>query len=73
MPKLLRTRAPQDTAEEQTLRKLANRRHAPGDWIMRARMIVGSWDGLRTKAIAEELGCPTDCARTVSSLQRSRD
>jgi hypothetical protein len=48
MPKLLRTRAPQDTAEEQTLRKLANRRHAPGDWIMRAQMIVRGWDGLHT-------------------------
>ncbi len=33
MPKLLRARAPQDTAEEQKVHKLANSRHAPGDWI----------------------------------------
>ena len=36
MPKLLRARAPHDTAEEQKIRKLANSRHAPGDRIMRA-------------------------------------
>ncbi len=59
MPKLLHARAPQDMAEEQKVRKLANSRHAPADWIMRARMIVRSWDGLRTKAIAEELGFAT--------------
>jgi hypothetical protein len=38
MPKLLRARAPQDAAEEQKVRKLANSRHAPGDWILRAQM-----------------------------------
>jgi hypothetical protein len=54
MPKLLRARVPQDKAEEQKVRKLANSPHAPGDWIMRARMIARSWDGRRTKAIAEE-------------------
>ena len=42
MPKLLHARAPQDTAEEHKVRKLANSRHAPADWIMRARMIAGS-------------------------------
>jgi hypothetical protein len=42
MPKLLHARAPQDTAEEQKVRKLANSRHAPADWIMRARMIACS-------------------------------
>src|SRR5215217_2892856 len=56
MPKLLHARAPQDKAEEQKVRKLANSRHAPADWIMRARMIARSWDGLRTTWIAEELG-----------------
>lgn len=45
------------------MRKLANSRHAPADWIMRARMIVRSWDGLRTKAIAEELGCHPQTVR----------
>jgi transposase len=63
MPKLLRARPPQNTAEEQKVRKLANSRHAPGDWIMRARMIARSWDGLRTRAIAEELGCHPQTVR----------
>src|SRR3954454_20657650 len=57
MPKLLRARAPRDGVEEHKVRKLANSRHAPGDWLMRARMIVHSWDGLRTTQIAKELGC----------------
>ena len=63
MPKLLRARAPQDTAEEQKIRKLANSRHAPGDRIMRARMIARSWDGLRTTQIAQELGCHPQTVR----------
>jgi transposase len=63
MPKLLRARASQDAAEEQKVRKLANSRHAPGDWIMRARMIACSWDGRRTKAIADELGCHPQTVR----------
>ena len=63
MPRLLHARAPQDMAEEQKVRKLANSRHAPADWIMRARMIVRSWDGLRTKTIAEELGCHPQTVR----------
>ena len=54
MPKLLRARAPQDGVEEHKVRKLANSRHAPADWIMRARMIARSWDGLRTGVIAKE-------------------
>jgi hypothetical protein len=40
MPKLLHARAPQDTAEEQKVHKLANSPHAPGYWIIRARMIA---------------------------------
>jgi transposase len=63
MPKLLRARAAQDKAEEQKVRKLANSRHAPGDWIMRARMIVRSGDGLRTMQIAQELGCHPQTVR----------
>ena len=63
MPKLLRARGPQDKAEEQKVRKLANSRHAPGDWIMRARMIARSWDGRGTKPIAEELGCHPQTVR----------
>jgi transposase len=63
MPKLLHAHAPQDTAEEHKVRKLANSRHAPADWIMRARMIARSWDGLRTTQIAEELGCHPQTVR----------
>ncbi|HEX2172447.1 MAG TPA: hypothetical protein VHL09_08375, partial [Dehalococcoidia bacterium] len=58
-PKLVRARPPVDAAEERQVRKLARSRHAPGDWIRRARMIVGSWEGLRTAALAEDLGCST--------------
>src|ERR687884_1236801 len=63
MPKLLRARPPLDTEEERQVRKLANSRHAPGDWIRRARMIARSWDGLRTGAIAQELGCHQETVR----------
>jgi transposase len=57
VPKLLHARVPEDPAEESKIRKLAGSRHAPGDWIFRARIIAFSWQGLRTAKIAEELGC----------------
>jgi transposase len=57
MPKLLFARPPQDEKEAHQIRKLAGSRHAPGDWIIRARMIVGSWERKRTTTIAQELGC----------------
>ncbi len=57
MPKLLFARPPQDEKEEQQIRKLAGSRHAPADWIMRAKMMVGSWERKRTTTIAAELGC----------------
>ncbi len=63
MPKLLCARAPQDDDEERQVRKLAGSRHAPGDWIRRARMIARSWDGLRTTAIARELQCHSQTVR----------
>ncbi len=63
MPKLLRARPPLDAKEERQVRKLAGSRHAPGDWIRRARMIGRSWDGLRTAAIAAELGCHPQTVR----------
>jgi transposase len=63
MPKLLRARLPRDTTEERQVRKLAGSRHAPGDWIRRARMVARSWDGLRTGAIATELGCHQETVR----------
>lgn len=63
MPKLLGARPPLDAKEEREVRKLAGSRHAPGDWIRRARMVVRSWDGLRTSAIAAELGCHQETVR----------
>jgi transposase len=63
MPKLLRARSPQNAEEERQIRKLARSRHAPADWIRRARMIVHSWDGRRTTAIAAELGCHPQTVR----------
>ena len=71
MPKLLRARPPLDAVEERQVRKLAGSRHAPGDWIRRARMIARSWDGLRTAAIARRAGLPPpDRARAAAALQR---
>jgi transposase len=63
MPKLLRARPPLDAKEERQVRKLAGSRHAPGDWIRRATMIARSWDGLRTSAIATEVGCHQETVR----------
>jgi transposase len=63
MPKLLFARPPADVEEERKIRKLAGSRHAPGDWIMRAKMIVASWDGERTSAIAAQLGCHMQTVR----------
>jgi transposase len=63
MPKLLRARPPADATEERQIRKLARSRHAPADWIRRARMIMQSWDGLLTTAIARELQCHPQTVR----------
>jgi transposase len=63
MPKLLRARAATDEAEERQVRKLAASRHAPGDWRRRARMIVLSWEGKRTAAIAAALECHQQTVR----------
>lgn len=63
MPKLLRARPPADASEERQIRKLARSRHAPGDWIRRARMITWSWEGLRTAEIARALQCHPQTVR----------
>src|SRR5262249_17788663 len=57
MPKLLAARPALDAAEDRQVRRLARSLHAPADWVLHARMVVRSWDGLRTRLIAEELGC----------------
>jgi transposase len=63
MPKLLFARAARDAGEERQLRRLAGARHAPGDWIMRARIVVWSWEGLPVPAIAGALGCHPETVR----------
>ncbi|GGK97743.1 hypothetical protein Ppa06_63600 [Planomonospora parontospora subsp. parontospora] len=63
MPKLLRARAPRDAQEERQVRKLAGARHAPADWIQRARIVVLSWSGMRGPAIAERVGCHPETVR----------
>src|SRR5262249_34324217 len=57
MPTLLHARPPLDEGEERQVRTLARSAHAPADWVWHARMIVRSWEGWRTSAIATGLGC----------------
>ncbi len=63
MPKFLAARPPVDAAEERQVRRLARSQHAPADWVVHARMIARSWDGVRTRIIAEELGCHPQTVR----------
>ena len=63
MPKHLAARSPLDTLEERHVRKLIHSTHAPADWIMHAKFVAHSWDGLRTRQIAEELGCNPQTVR----------
>ena len=53
----LYARPARDPDEERKIRKLAGARHAPADWILRARMIALSWAGKHVTVIAAELGC----------------
>src|SRR4051812_33555661 len=57
MPMFLSARPAVDAVEEAKVRKLAGARHAPADWVQRARIVTLSWAGLHTTAIAAELGC----------------
>jgi len=63
LPKVLVARPARDVVEERKIRKLAGARHAPGDWIRRARMVTASWDGKSTAMIARELGCHPQTVR----------
>src|SRR3954464_9286010 len=56
MAKPLFARPPVSAVEGGRIRKLAGARHAPADWIRRARIIALSWDGLRVPAIAAAVG-----------------
>jgi len=67
----LSARPPTDAAEERTLRRLANARHAPASLIQRARIITASWDGASVPELAQRLGCHP---KTVSKwLHRFND
>ena len=67
----LYARPPADPAEERTLRRLANARHAPASLIQRARIIIASWDGASVLELAQRLGCHP---KTVSKwLHRFND
>jgi len=63
VPKFLRARAPHDDDEARKIRRLAGARHAPADWIERARIIALSWDGLGVAAIAARVGCHDNTVR----------
>src|SRR5258708_19136760 len=63
MPKHLAARPALDETEARQVRKLAHSAHAPADWIFHAQLVVRSWDGLRTRHIAEELGCTPQTVR----------
>jgi transposase len=63
VPKFLRARPPLDDSESKKIRRLAGARHAPADWIERARIIALSWDGLDVPAIAARIGCHENSVR----------
>jgi transposase len=63
MPKLLHARPPLDAREARQVHQLATSTHAPADWIAHAKMIVRSWEGQRTHAIAAALQCHPQTVR----------
>jgi transposase len=63
VPKFLRARVPHDDGEATKVRRLAGARHAPADWIERARIVALSWDGLGVAAIAARVGCHQNTVR----------
>lgn len=56
-------RGPETEREAHTIRQLARSRHAPLAVVMRARMIVASWQGKRTTAIAAAGDCHPQTVR----------
>lgn len=75
MPKHLTARPPVDSLEERQVRKLTYSAHAPADWIFHAKMVVRSWNGLRSRQIAHELGCHPQavCVRLHAFNERGLD
>ena len=72
MPKILRARAAQEEKEERQLRKLATSRHGPADWIVRARMVVYSWDGMHVDGFAVREKSPPPVGRSLWDAARER-
>ena len=56
MPRYRSARPPADQGEARQVRQLAHSRHAPADWIVHAKMVVRSWEGQRTREMAQALG-----------------
>src|SRR5260370_7385356 len=54
MPKWRQARSALDVREAGQVPKLATSTHAPADWIFHAQMMLRSWEGARTTAIAAE-------------------
>src|SRR5215510_13967731 len=63
VPKFVRARPPLDDSESRKIRGLASARHAPADWIVRARIAALSWDGLAVPQIAARIGCHENTVR----------
>ena len=63
MPKHLAARPALNETEARQVRKLAQSAHAPADWIFHAKLVVRSWQGERTRPIAEALGCNPQTVR----------
>src|SRR5215813_6048624 len=63
MPKQLGARPPLDAVEEGQVRQLTQSYHAPADGIVHAQLVTRSWDGQRTRQIAQELGCHPQTVR----------
>src|SRR3954465_9823168 len=57
MPALVFARPAVDSDGRARVRKLAAARHAPADWVLRARIVTLSWAGLTVPQIAEQVGC----------------
>ncbi|ABW12379.1 hypothetical protein Franean1_2959 [Parafrankia sp. EAN1pec] len=57
MPTFLSARPPDGPVEEKKIRQLAGARHAPADWVLRARIVAASWSGDHVSQIAAALHC----------------
>ncbi|MEV7630729.1 helix-turn-helix domain-containing protein [Actinoplanes sp. NPDC089786] len=57
MPALVFARRAVDGDELARVQKLAAARHAPADWVLRARIVTLSWSGLTVPQIARRVGC----------------